>query len=415
MPDHVELSAAVLSAYDAKAVSAIDAKAAERVAKLSGYSTADLQGADALSGLSCGNPTAVAALKTVRRVHVAALTRQGEAVVDLGSGGGFDVLQAARKVGPSGFSIGLDAAPNMLARARANAERQGLRPPHVAFASADLTQALPLQSASVDVFISNCVINLLSSEHKAALFRELHRCLRGGGRLAISDILARRPMPEHVLSSFAARVGCIGGAITVEEQRTLLIEAGFDGASTPLEPSSGRSQRRIIQREDSGPQRLLRAGLELRSNMRLERARRSAGQFQRQRARRCARVVSRCADASASFDILAVKAAGDAAFVDPYGDGPLTAYNLAFPAPRVTCSAFSAEEAAEAIRAGDPNLLLIDVRRADYKDSTVHGAINWPAQRIPLELDQLIGRVQAYKRVALFCGSSRGRGPRSAA
>ena len=159
-----------------------------------------------------------------------ALTVQGETVVDLGSGGGFDVLQAARKVGPTGFAIGLDASPNMLERARASAERQGLRPPHVAFAEADLTEALPLHSASVDVIISNCVVNLLSSEHKAALFRELRRCLRGGGRLAISDILARRPMPQDVLASFAARVGCIGGSITVEDQRRLLIEAGFDGA-----------------------------------------------------------------------------------------------------------------------------------------------------------------------------------------
>ena len=120
-------------------------------------------------------------------------------------------------------------------------------------------------------------------------------------------------------------------------------------------------------------------------------------------------------DFAASYDILAVKAADGSTFDDPHGDGPLSAYNLAWPTPEATCPALSPADAADAIRRGDKGLLLVDVRRADYKDSTVRGAINWHAQRIPLELDQLVEHVRSYERVAFFCGSSRGRGPRSAA
>ena len=120
-------------------------------------------------------------------------------------------------------------------------------------------------------------------------------------------------------------------------------------------------------------------------------------------------------DFAASYDILAIKQADGSTFDDPYGDGPLSAYNLAWPAPQATCPPLSPSDAADAIRRRDKGLLLVDVRRADYKDSTVHGAINWHAQRIPLELDQLVKHVEGYERVAFFCGSSRGRGPRSAA
>ena len=132
-------------------------------------------------GLSCGNPTATANL------------RPGEVVVDLGSGGGLDVFLAAKKVGPTGKAIGIDMTPEMLARARANAERQGLE--NVEFHEATIDN-LPLPDGSVDCVISNCVINL--APDKPAVFREIARVLKPGGRVAVSDIALKKPLPPEI-------------------------------------------------------------------------------------------------------------------------------------------------------------------------------------------------------------------------
>lgn len=161
-------------------------------------------------GLSCGNPTATARLKP------------GEVVVDLGCGGGLDVLLAAQKVGPTGKAIGIDMTPEMLDLARRNAERAGAT--NAEFRQATIDK-LPLPDASADCVISNCVINL--APDKPAVFREVARVLKPGGHLAVSDIALKKPLPPEVGADVMAYVGCIAGAILVEEYRWGLAEAGF--------------------------------------------------------------------------------------------------------------------------------------------------------------------------------------------
>jgi precorrin-6B methylase 2 len=165
-------------------------------------------------GLSCGNPTALAAL------------REGEVVVDLGCGGGLDVILAAKQVGPGGRAIGIDMTAEMLERARAGAAKLDLS--NVEFHPATI-DALPLSDNSVDCIISNCVINLAAD--KPAVFREMLRVLKPGGRVAISDIALKRALPEEIKASIEAYVGCIAGAIPIEAYRTALEEAGFDAVA----------------------------------------------------------------------------------------------------------------------------------------------------------------------------------------
>lgn len=188
-----------------------------------GY-TVDEQGAapeGADLGLGCGNPTAIAAL------------RPGETVLDLGAGAGFDSFLAARQVGRSGRVIGVDMTPEMVSRARANAEK--VRADNVDFRLGEI-ERLPVSDASVDVILSNCVINL--SPDKPAVFREAFRVLRPGGRLAISDVVAIGDLPPEVQREAAALVGCIAGAAPVEEVRAMLREAGFTQIELRLSPQS---------------------------------------------------------------------------------------------------------------------------------------------------------------------------------
>jgi ubiquinone/menaquinone biosynthesis C-methylase UbiE len=162
-------------------------------------------------GLSCGNPIAVANL------------RPGETVVDLGCGGGLDVLLAAPKVGPTGKAIGIDMTPEMLDRARANAAKLNLT--NVAFHLATIDK-LPLPDRSVDCVISNCVINL--APDKSAVFREIFRVLKPGGRLAVSDIALKKPLPMEIAADVMAYVGCIAGAVMFEDYAYDLRAAGFE-------------------------------------------------------------------------------------------------------------------------------------------------------------------------------------------
>jgi SAM-dependent methyltransferase len=186
------------------------------VAEAFGYSAEELASipAEANMGLSCGNPTATANL------------RPGETVVDLGCGGGLDVFLAAAKVGPEGRAIGIDMTPEMIELARRNA-RKG--PGGGPFANVEFHLAtidnLPLADDSVDCIISNCVINL--APDKQAVFREIARVLKPGGRLAVSDIALKRPLPPEIGNDLLAYVGCVAGAIPIEDYRRGLIEAGF--------------------------------------------------------------------------------------------------------------------------------------------------------------------------------------------
>jgi arsenite methyltransferase len=178
-----------------------------------GYTDQDLasvpEGADL--GLGCGNPQAIAAL------------RAGETVLDLGSGAGFDCFLAAARVGRTGRVIGVDMTPEMVTKARANARRVSAA--NVEFRLGEI-EHLPVPDESVDVIISNCVINL--SPDKRAVFREAIRVLKPGGRIAISDVVATQAIPKDVAENVEALTGCVAGAVPVDEIRAMLAEAGFD-------------------------------------------------------------------------------------------------------------------------------------------------------------------------------------------
>lgn len=163
------------------------------------------------TSLGCGNPTALGNLYA------------GETVLDLGSGAGLDVLLSAKRVGPSGKAYGLDMTDEMLAEANANKVKAGLA--NVEFLKGHI-EDIPLPVGSVDVVISNCVINL--SVDKDQVFQEIYRVLKPGGRIAISDIVTTRPMPEGVRQSLLAWAGCVSGALTQDEYTTKLVQAGFE-------------------------------------------------------------------------------------------------------------------------------------------------------------------------------------------
>lgn len=182
------------------------------VAQAFGYSAEELASipAEANMGLSCGNPLATAHL------------REGEVVVDLGSGGGLDVFLAARQVGASGKAIGIDMTSQMLELARANAVKGGYQ--NVEFLEGQIDD-LPLSDGVADIVISNCVVNLAPDKNK--VFREVYRVLKPGGRVAISDIALKQELPSEVAQSAAALVGCIAGAISIKEYENGLKAAGF--------------------------------------------------------------------------------------------------------------------------------------------------------------------------------------------
>ena len=177
-----------------------------------GYSQADLDlvpsGAD--MGLGCGNPKAIAALKS------------GETVVDLGSGGGFDCFLAVREVGSSGRVIGVDMTPDMVSKARANALKGQYE--NVEFRLGEI-EHLPIADATADVIISNCVINL--SPNKSQVFRDAFRVLKPGGRLAISDVVATIELPEEMRSNAGLIAGCMGNASLIDDLEAMMHEAGF--------------------------------------------------------------------------------------------------------------------------------------------------------------------------------------------
>lgn len=188
--------------------------------------TQELPSAAVLASLGCGNPTALAALNP------------GEVVLDLGSGGGIDVLLSARRVGATGKAYGLDMTDEMLELARRNAEEAGVS--NVEFVKGNI-EAIPLPDASVDVIISNCVINL--SADKPTVLREAFRVLKPGGRFAVSDVIVRGEVPAAVRRSMELWVGCVAGALEESEFKSLLREVGFDDVS--IEPT------RVYRSEDA--------------------------------------------------------------------------------------------------------------------------------------------------------------------
>jgi len=177
-----------------------------------GYSKDDIQSAPegANLGVGCGNPRAIAELKS------------GETVLDLGSGAGFDCFLAAKNVGSSGHVIGVDMTPEMVEKARRHAQTSGIS--NVEFRLGEI-EHLPAADNSIDIIMSNCVINL--SPDKSAVFNEAFRVLKPGGRLAVSDIVATKPLPPDIRHNLSLLTGCVGGAECIEDVEQLLWEAGF--------------------------------------------------------------------------------------------------------------------------------------------------------------------------------------------
>lgn len=193
------------------------------LAKSLGYSEDELsnlpEGANL--GLSCGNPTALAGLK------------EGEVVLDLGSGAGFDCFVVSPKVGPSGKVIGVDMTPAMLEQARGNAQKGNFT--NVEFRLGEI-ENLPVADNSVDVVISNCVINL--SPNKKRVFQEIHRVLKPGGRIAISDMALLKELPEKIKQSVEAYTGCIASAVLVDEYKRLVEASGIKGIKLTVSGAS---------------------------------------------------------------------------------------------------------------------------------------------------------------------------------
>ena len=186
----------------------------------------ELPEAAVLASLGCGNPTALAQLA------------RGEVVLDLGSGGGIDVLLSAKRVGPTGKAYGLDMTDEMLALARANQRKAGLG--NVEFLKGEI-ENIPLPNGSVDVIISNCVINL--SADKDRVLREAFRVLKPGGRFAVSDVVTRGEVPEEIRKNILLWAGCVAGALEENEYRAKLAAAGFEAIG--IEPT------RVYRLEDA--------------------------------------------------------------------------------------------------------------------------------------------------------------------
>ncbi|TFK49982.1 NAD(P)-binding protein [Heliocybe sulcata] len=374
-------------AYSAKAREGVDTKYANTVATAFGYTLEELQSipAEANLGLSCGNPVASATIK------------KGEYVLDLGSGGGIDVLLAASKVGPNGQAIGLDMSADMISLARRNAAKQGLTPPQVCFVQASLTEPLPVVSDSIDCILSNCVVNLLPTSGKAAIMKEAMRVLRPGGRVVFHDIIAKQPLPAEIANDLSAYVGCIAGAITLEQYRAILGQAGFRDI---LFVDTRTDINVYALSETSGSNGC------------------------------CPPTAGCCAPAApstkptfdanawvASYQIYAVKP-GDQAGSTAV-DRPANALQRwwdAFPTAPSGIPQISAEEVANLMKKGCPgqDFAVIDVRRDDHKGGHVKGSHQWPAQTFYNDLPEFINTFGRTSKVIFYCGSSTGRGPRCA-
>ncbi|KAJ3497787.1 hypothetical protein NLJ89_g10301 [Agrocybe chaxingu] len=369
------------AAYSARAREGVGASYAKSVAEAFGYTEEQLKSVpeEAHLGLSCGNPVAAASIK------------EGETVVDLGSGGGIDIFLAAEKAGPSGKAIGLDMSPDMIALARKNASKKGLKPPHVAFVQALLTEPLPIEPNSVDCVLSNCVINLLPFEGKVILLKEIHRILKPGGRTVIDDIVARKPLPENIKKDLLAYISCISGAILEEQYKSLLADAGFSTSDVLLVDT----KKDLSVYYQNGENQV---------------------------------ATSCCTPAPpgitpskpdfdvnewvASFQIYALKDGSTT-------ENPPTALLRwwdAYPTVESSPSFLTAEEVAALVR--DPtaskDTAIIDVRRNDHAGGHVRGSHNWAAQTFHDDLPAFYEQFKETSRVIFYCQSSNGRGPRSA-
>ncbi|KAJ3574912.1 hypothetical protein NP233_g1432 [Leucocoprinus birnbaumii] len=280
----------------------------------------------------------------------------GEVVLDLGSGGGIDVLLAAEQIGPSGVAVGLDSSEDMIALARQNAKAKGVKPPHVAFAKASLDKELPIESSSVDCVLSNCVVNLLPGDGKSKLMKEVFRVLKPGGRLHLADVVATREIPEDIKSDMTNYVNCVSGAISRDEYQRILQDAAFvDISLTNLAKDltaccSGTPPRQGCNQSSCGSQKP------------------------------STKIAFNPNDFVASYQISAWKPRDPA---DPVSSTVLKNWWYAYPDVMSIPDAMTAEEVAALIR--DPTksskkVTVVDVRRNDHAGGHVRGSVQCPAQ-----------------------------------
>ncbi|KZS95230.1 NAD(P)-binding protein [Sistotremastrum niveocremeum HHB9708] len=373
-----------------------------RVANAFGYTADEIKTAPSEShmGLACGNPVANASIK------------EGETVLDLGSGGGFDVFLAARKVGKTGQAIGLDGSDDMVAKARQNATKQGFSPPHVAFVAAQLTEPLPIATSSVDCVLSNCVINLLPPPGKLHIFREIFRVLKPGGRLALSDIVAKKSLPDQIRDDLALYVGCISGAIQLHEYKGLLEQAGLEDATfvatgsdlnvyftekteepaccgTAPPPSSTVPEASFDANEWAGKYlQIKKIGALLMMSVEI-----------------------------ASYHIYAVKPDDSSDITQPTPSVLLRWWD-AYPPARCSPDLMSPSTLAEMIRIAElrsgHGYLVVDVRGEDHAGGHVIGSVQWRAQSFYDNLPAFLSAYGHIPKVIFYCGRSNGRGPRCA-
>lgn len=363
----------VNAAYSQLARSEVDKDYSTTVASRAGYTAEQLsvlpEGANL--GLSCGCPILSSGLQ------------QGEVVLDLGSGGGLDVFLAANQVGPTGVVIGLDGSEDMIALARRNAASKGLKPPHVAFAKASLVEELPVEPASVDCVVSNCVLNLLPGEGKTVVLKEAFRVLKPGGRMNLADVIATHDIPADLRNDLECIVDCISGAISEEEYRGLLQAAGFINIS-------------FIQ---EGELTACGSGTE-RNN--------SSGSLNQEA------LAKKPSDFVASYRISVSKPCYPAEAISPT---VLKNWWYAYPEVKSTPDALTTEQVAALVR--DPNqnstdFTVIDVRRNDHMGGHVRGSLQCPAQSFYDDLPGYFERFKDSKKIIFYCQSSNGRGPRCA-
>ncbi|KZT38628.1 NAD(P)-binding protein [Sistotremastrum suecicum HHB10207 ss-3] len=353
-----------------------------RVANAFGYTADDIKTAPSEShmGLACGNPVANASIK------------EGETVLDLGSGGGFDVFLAARKVGKTGQVIGLDGSADIITKARQNATKQGFSPPHVAFVLAQLTVPLPIATSSVACVLSNCVINLLPPSGNLHIFREIFRVLKPGGRLALSNIIAKKSLPDKIRNDLALYVGCISGAIQLEEYKGLVEQAGVEDATFV---ATGSDLNVYFTEETEKPSCCGTAPPP--SNV--PEASFDANEW------------------ASSYHIYAVKPDDSSDMTQPTPSVLLRWWD-AYPPARCSPDLMSPSTLAEMIRIAElrsgHGYLVVDVRGEDHAGGHVIGSVQWRAQSFYDNLPAFLSAYGHIPKVIFYCGRSNGRGPRCA-
>ncbi|KAG5652217.1 hypothetical protein H0H81_005799 [Sphagnurus paluster] len=375
MPDILAnyLTKAVADAYGEKAISSSDNTYTREVAQSVGYTDKEMDSipASANMGVGCGSPVAAANLK------------QGETVVDLGSGGGIDVLIAAAKVGTQGKVIGLDISPEMISLARRNANAQGIKPPHASFVETSLAEPLPIASHAVDCVLSNCVINLVPSTAKEDLLKEVHRILKPGGRFVLDDIITKQRLPDDVKEDLTSYINCISGSIQVDEYKILLQKAGFNDFQF-------RETKNDLKKICSGVNNACTS---------------SSGP----------KSIFNVNDWVASYQITASKSVNvEEGVKQNVPDSVLLRWWDAYPKIKSSPAAISPEYVSKLMKESAQDLAVIDVRRYDRVGDHVRGSDNWPAQTFYDDLPKFLEKYRNTRVVAFYCGSSSGRGPRCA-